>query len=113
MTKKVNERVDVFEELWGKVLTEQITEPLVWWWVSFSRSDRPVGKRCAGVVIVRARGFGMAMMHINFMGLNPGGEVYGTPMLAEFGDPPPEMLDRLLTERTEIDALATKWTGKG
>jgi len=58
-----------------RMLDEEATQPLGWWYLSYADKD---GFR--GGVIVETRGFTSAAMVSNVFGLSPGGEVRGMPI---------------------------------
>lgn len=46
-----------------------------WWWLSFADPHKPKGTQFLGAVIVKARGEASATQKVNWLGLNPGGEI--------------------------------------
>jgi len=79
-----------------------------WWWLSFADGSRPTGQQFLGVAVVRAAGFGLAVMRAHELGINPGGEVCGDVIPAAC-PPPDEMLDRLVTDKARIEELEKQW----
>ncbi len=60
-----------FEEAAGRDFRES------WYWLSFADGSLPTGQQFLGVAIVRAPGFGPAVIKARVLGINPGGWVQG------------------------------------
>lgn len=96
------------DRLLDMALDEAIGVEPGWWWLSFADGDRPAGQQFLGVAVVRAPGFGLAVMRAHELKINPGGEVSG--QLIPAGVPPPtEMLDKLLIDKERIAELEEQW----
>jgi hypothetical protein len=80
------------------------------WWLSFCDPDLPQGKQFLGVIIIDAESFLMAHMHINLLGINPGGEIEGHDITIARHRIKPEYKNRLLKTIAECD-LAIKKEG--
>lgn len=78
-----------------------------WWWLSFAGEE---GWR--GVVVTRARGLASALQRTHRLHLNPGGQVSGA-LIPHPTAPPAAMVDRLITDREELNRLSMEWTGEG
>ncbi len=89
------------------VLTEESTEPVAWWWLSFADGSLPTGQQFLGACLVQARGFLGATLVARMMGLNPGGEVKGVGPIPADIVIPPEWTQRLLNreECAEFDRV--------
>src|SRR5271155_5554342 len=98
---------DEFEKRTVQILTEESSDPVAWWWLSFADRSRPDGSQFLGACLVKARGFLGAVMAAKIMGLNPGGEVKGIGPIPEDSDIRPGWADRLLTreECVEFDRV--------
>jgi len=86
-----------------RAMEKEHEQPERWWWLSFAEHG------FLGVAIVRSCGFLHAVQAAWDMGINPGGEVKGSPLT---GRPKDESwLNRLLTaeEVDEVNADATEW----
>lgn len=79
-----------------------------WWWLSFADGDRHAGQQFLGIAVVRAAGFGLAVMQTHALGINPGGEVQGKEIRANC-PPPDELLNRLVTDKARIAELEEQW----
>lgn len=79
-----------------------------WWWLSFADGERPTGQQFLGVAVVRAAGFGLAVMRTHALGINPGGEVAGKEIGASC-PPPAPLLDKLIADKARILELEELW----
>jgi hypothetical protein len=81
----------------AEVLSEEFTEPEQWLYLSFADSE------FRGAVVVKAQGITTALLKVNALGQNPGGEVLCVEIP---GDKIPEAKfhDRLLT-KAEIQEM--------
>lgn len=70
--------------------------PLGWWYLSFADGKLPTGTQFLGAIVVRARGFLDAVRQTHRRGINPGGEVQGVDVPAEW-NPPEAFVNRLLS----------------
>jgi len=98
----------VSADLFAMVLDEAKGGPPGWWWLSFADGRRPAGQQFLGVAVVRAAGFGLAVMRAHALGINPGGEVSGQQIPASVA-PPDEMLDKLVTDKDRVLELEEGW----
>ena len=90
-----------------EVLTEESSEPLAWWWLSFADGERPKGQQFLGACLVQAQGLLGATLAARLLGLNPGGEVKGVGPIPTDTEFPPGWTNRLLNreECAEFDRL--------
>jgi hypothetical protein len=58
-------------------MKEEMSQPEVYWWLSFCDPDLPKGNQFKGVIVVKAHGLTDALTKCNAMMINPGGEVSG------------------------------------
>lgn len=102
---------DVFgDEITDAIRSERIaaalwresSEPLGWWYLSFTDPDRPKGTQFLGACVVEARGIAQAIGESHRLGLNPGGEVLPIQVPAD-KEPVPEVRGRLLSAREARD----------
>lgn len=84
-------------------LFDESTEPMRWWWLSFTDADLPEGSQFLGVAVVEARGLAWAITVAHGLGINPGGDV----MAIEIPDEhvPPESFRNRLLDRAEAESL--------
>ncbi|MGH9060338.1 MAG: hypothetical protein ACRDZY_12610 [Acidimicrobiales bacterium] len=76
----------------------------LWWYLSFAEESAPKGRGFLGAIVLRAPGFITAVDQANLLGINPGGEVLGTPLPFE---PPQDWIDRWSQRLlTRAEALA-------
>ncbi len=70
-------------------------------WISFLDSERPVGRKSTGVVIVEAPEPEMALAVVSQQNLHPGGE----PTIEDISHraPPPEWFNRVLSGKDARD----------
>lgn len=75
-------------------------------WLSFADPKLPKGKQFLGAVVIRADDMIEAIKRSHFLGINPGGEVEGHPVIYLAGvDPIPDSFKERLLSRSEIDRL--------
>jgi hypothetical protein len=75
------------------LLQAEVDEPLLFWFLSFAGTE---GWR--GAAIVQGRGFTEAYLRSRDLGICPGGEVRGIPIVETVPPPPPEYRNRLLSK---------------
>lgn len=74
-----DEGVTFEEQARFQIDLEKLTQPLVWWWMSFVDNDRPEGDKFVGACIVQAHGVVTAAMQAHDKKCNPGGAVQAVP----------------------------------
>lgn len=75
-------------------------------WCSFADGNLPKGRQFLGVAVVEADNITIALTRINFLGINPGGEVVFAPIPPELA-PSDEWVNRLLS-RKEAEQLSAE-----
>jgi hypothetical protein len=83
-----------------------------WWWVSFADSKRPIGDQFLGVAIIKAPEPLIGAMSWS-RECNPGGEMFYVQVPDEYGDPPEEWKNKLISDKARIDELTQQWHGCG
>jgi hypothetical protein len=73
-----------------RIALEEVAQPEAFWYLSFAGETEFLG-----AVVVKARGFMLALMRANELGINPGGQVAGFPVAEGTENKLPH--DRLLT----------------
>lgn len=83
-----------------------------WWWVAMTMPSRPKGQRALGAFVTRVHLEGsaiqLAMMKSKW---GDGCEYLAGSMPPEYGDPPVEYRDRILSKE-EAEQLALEWGGQ-
>jgi hypothetical protein len=75
-------------------------------WLSFADSTLPPGTQFLGAAVVRAKAIIEAIQVAHAIGINPGGEVQGHPIVYEPGIKPiPDSYIERLLDRPTIDQL--------
>ncbi len=72
------------------------------WYYSFVNPARPAGDRFVGGILVKAQGFTAGLTKIDFLGINPGGEVLGVEFPMD--NIPDKWFNRLLS-RADLDEM--------
>jgi hypothetical protein len=79
-----------------KFLAKEASQPLAWWWLSFTDPDQPEEQQFLGACLVKATGMFGAVRVSYELGINPGGQVEMIgPLDANVED---GWADRLLTK---------------
>lgn len=53
---------------------------MTWMWLSFADPHKPPGTQFLGVAIVRGENVAEGALEAHLLGINPGGEVLGSPL---------------------------------
>jgi len=83
-------------DLWDKALLREGSNAESIWWLSFCDDLKPTGSKFSGVAIVKAKGLAHAVAKTHELGINPGGEVMGAPLVDD--SIPQECFNRLLSK---------------
>ncbi|MGF6641841.1 hypothetical protein [Paraburkholderia sp. MM6662-R1] len=86
-------------------MTDDTPRPGELYWLSFADPTLPSGNQFLGVVVMRARSFGAAIENAWRYGVNPGGEVMGSVIPAEYESVVPKTSRGRLLSRAESEAL--------
>jgi hypothetical protein len=83
----------------AELLRQELKEPERWWYLSFADPGK-----FNGAIIIQAHGMTDALTKINWLGINPGGQVQAIPFRPEVAIPEEKWRNRLLT-REELDQI--------
>lgn len=75
----------------------------MWYYLSFV-----VGEKWAGACWVQAPNDAAALKEAHYQGCNPGGEVLAIPEDVE-----PPIVNRLITDKEELERITVAWKGEG
>lgn len=88
------------ERMIGMLEEELASGTDAYWWLSFCDPDKPTGQQFIGIIIVKAKGFTLAVRRTHSLMINPGGEVQGCeiPIDTPWLPIKDEHLDRLMSK---------------
>lgn len=84
----------------ARMLADEEGQPMRWWFLSFAAPGKSLG-----AVLVEARGPTSALRLTHRLGINPGGQVMTSEVLAEYAARIPESMRHRLCSRKEWESL--------